>query len=126
MQRLPPFMFGVPIAIVRELAGDSFGMKMDIEVLFRDIDANGDFVTRLCYRVAHLFLSLACHAGLVPRYPFGPQGKERGDQTLTRSCQTSVITIRPLSPSAGGDPPMVNHIPRKPGRRHKTSVIDQK
>ena len=24
------------------------------------------------------------------------------------------MTIRPLSPSAGGDPPMVNHIPPKP------------
>ena len=30
-----------------------------------------------------------------PWYPFGPQGKERGDQTLTRSYPTDMLAIRP-------------------------------
>ena len=58
-----------------------------------------------------------------PRYPFGPHGKERGDQTLTRSRTTGVIPIRPLSPSAGWYPPMVNHFAARTGESHKTSVI---
>jgi hypothetical protein len=29
-------------------------------------------------------------------YPFRPVGKERGDQTLTRSSKTSAFTIHPL------------------------------
>ena len=45
----PGDQLGVTFALVRELAGNSLGMDMDIEVLFRDIDANGDFVRRLCY-----------------------------------------------------------------------------
>jgi hypothetical protein len=39
---------------------------VDIEAIFRDIDANGDFVRRLCYRVAHLFLSLP---SCIPSFP---------------------------------------------------------
>src|ERR1700719_1874303 len=50
-----------------------------------------------------------------PWHPFGPQGKERGDQTLTRSYPTGAIPIRPLSPSAGCNPPMVTHCPGKTG-----------
>src|SRR4051812_32241963 len=53
--------------------------------------------------------------GVNPRYPFGPSGKERGDQTLDRSITTINFPIRPLSPRAGRHPQLVNHIPRNRG-----------
>jgi hypothetical protein len=70
--RGPGDQLGMTLAIIGELTGSSLGEEMRIEVFFRDIDADGDFGGDACYQVTHLFLSLACHAGLVPRYPFGP------------------------------------------------------
>src|ERR1700712_2588911 len=84
-------------------------MQVNVEPVFRDVDAEGDLIRRSCYSVAHLFLSHACHPGRqTPWYPFGPHGKEGGDQTLNRSCSTSAISIRPPSPPAGCNPPVVN------------------
>jgi len=45
----PGDQFGVIFAIVGEPAGNSLGVEMDIEMFFRDVDANGDFVRRRCY-----------------------------------------------------------------------------
>ena len=67
-------------------------------------------------------MSHACHPGPKPRYPFGPDGKERGDHTLTRSLNDR--PVRDPSPSArtGLATPVraIHHDPN--GRQcHKTS-----
>src|ERR1700722_14870895 len=56
---------------------------MDVEMVFRDIDANGI--------VLHLFRASACHSGLSPVSPFRPKEKTRADPTV----------VRPLERSAG-------------------------
>jgi hypothetical protein len=45
---------------------------MDVEMVFRDIDADGI--------VLHLFRASACHSGLSPGYPFRPKEKTRAIQ----------------------------------------------
>src|SRR5580700_10901153 len=54
---------------------------MDVEMVFRDIDANGI--------VLHLFRASACHSGLSPGYPFGPKEKTRADPTVARPLERS-------------------------------------
>src|ERR1700720_4201198 len=54
---------------------------MDVEMVFRDIDANSI--------VLHLFRASACHSGLSPGYPFGPKEKTRADPTVARPLERS-------------------------------------
>src|SRR5580700_2987126 len=54
---------------------------MDVEMVFRDIDANGI--------VLHLFRASACHSGLSPGYPFRPKEKTRADPTVARPLERS-------------------------------------
>ena len=101
---------GNTLAIIVELFDDRVGMQMSIQSVFRDVDSKGDLIRRWCYDVIDLFLSHACHPGReTPRYPFGPEGKEGDDPTLTRSYLTAMISIPSPSPSAGCNLPMVNH-----------------
>src|ERR1700719_3153262 len=54
---------------------------MDVEMVFRDIHANGF--------VLHLFRASACHSGLSPGYPFRPKEKTRADPTVARPLERS-------------------------------------
>jgi hypothetical protein len=67
-------------------------------------------------------MSHACHPGPKPRYPFGPEGKERGDPTLTRSLNDRHFHDPSPSARTGVATPVraIHHDPN--GRQsHKTS-----
>lgn len=65
-----PFDQGFAAAlVVGETARGAIGKTVDIEKIFRDINANG--------RRIHLFRAFACHSGQKPEYPSRPKEKTR-------------------------------------------------
>jgi hypothetical protein len=52
------------------------GHTVDIESVFRDVDADGILLP--------LFRASACHSGLSPGYPFRRQGKDEGDAIMPK------------------------------------------
>ena len=52
--------------------------------------------------------SYTFHPGLAPRYPFGPDGKERESPLWLGPSATGIIAIRPLPPGPGW-PPWTRH-----------------
>jgi hypothetical protein len=58
--------------IVGETPGGAVGQPVGVEMVFRDIYADGI--------VVHLFRASACHSGLSPGYPFRPKEKTRAIQ----------------------------------------------
>jgi hypothetical protein len=68
-----PFDQGfVAALVIGETSARAIGQAMDIEMVFRDIDADGI--------VLHLFRAFACHSGISPGYPYRPKEKTRAIQ----------------------------------------------
>src|SRR6201996_9225756 len=91
--------------VVGELLAGSFRVDINIETIFRDIDADGDLGCDRGYALAHLFLSHACHPGrLNTRLSVRAARKRRG-----RSNSSSVRYDRhdpdPSPFTIGGGPP---------------------
>jgi hypothetical protein len=62
----------VAALVVGETSALAVSQAMSVEVVFRDIDANGV--------VLHLFHAFACHSRLDPEYPCRPKEKTRAIQ----------------------------------------------
>jgi hypothetical protein len=120
----PTDQLRVAFAMVDKLPDNSVWVDVDIETEFGNIDP--DVISSgACATVRFIF---SCPMLVIPGvehpgYPFGPLWKKRGDQTPTRSCPTGMIPIRPLSPSTGCSPSMVNPFASRPEESHKTSMI---
>ena len=61
-----------PALVVGEATARAVGQAMGVEMVFRDINANGI--------ILHLFRAFACHSGLAPEYPYRPKEKTRAIQ----------------------------------------------
>jgi hypothetical protein len=61
-----------PALVVGEATARAVGQATSVEMVFRDIDADGI--------VLHLFRAFACHSGLAPEYPCRPKEKTRAIQ----------------------------------------------
>src|SRR5580700_1760446 len=89
---------------------------MDVEMVFRDIDANGI--------VLHLFRASACHSGLSPGYPFGPKEKARADPTVARPLERSAGSRSDPRHCREGCHPLAAVPSRLSGTKsHKTSRV---
>jgi hypothetical protein len=55
--------------VVDETPAPAVSQAMGVEMVFRDIDADGV--------VLHLFRAFACHSGRFPEYPCRPKEKTR-------------------------------------------------
>src|ERR1700719_42357 len=89
---------------------------MDVEMVFRDIDANGI--------VLHLFRASACHSGLFPGYPFRPKEKTRADPTVARPLERSAGPRSDPRRCREGCHPLAAVPSRLSGTKsHKTSVL---
>jgi hypothetical protein len=62
----------VAAPVVGEPSALAVAQAMRVEMVFRDIDADGI--------VEHLFRAFACHSGLAPEYPCRPKEKTRAIQ----------------------------------------------
>jgi hypothetical protein len=61
--RRPGDQFGMAFTVIGELLNAACRVGVNIEMVFRDVDADGGLIGCWCYTVAHLFLSHACHPG---------------------------------------------------------------
>jgi hypothetical protein len=110
-------------AIVGELLNAAFGVNVDIEMILRDVDADGDLICRWCYWPAHLFLSHACHPGrLNTQVSVRASRKRRGRSNSSSVSRPAFSRSVPL-PHRGWPARRWGTILPETGECHKTSGI---
>jgi hypothetical protein len=88
----------VAAPVVSETSALAVAQAMSVEMVFRDIDADGV--------VEHLFRAFACHSALAPEYQFRPKEKTRADgqhypdPTLAADERAATLSRRFLLASA--------------------------